>query len=242
MKIALIGYGKMGKELEKVALSRGHQIVCIIDVDNQDDFESEAFRSADVAIEFTNPTVAYNNYIKTFNAGVKLVSGSTGWMAEHGDEIKNLCEKEGKTLFWSSNFSLGVVIFSAVNKYLAKIMNQFPIYDVTMSETHHINKLDEPSCTAITLAEGILENLDRKDHWVKEVAVTANELPIHSIREGEVFGIHTIRYDSAADSISITHDAKNRGGFALGAILAAEYTMDKQGYLGMSDLFPFLKE
>ena len=242
MKIALIGYGKMGKELEKVALSRGHQIVCIIDVDNQDDFESEAFRSADVAIEFTNPTVAYNNYIKTFNAGVKLVSGSTGWMAEHGDEIKNLCEKEGKTLFWSSNFSLGVVIFSAVNKYLAKIMNQFPIYDVTMSETHHIHKLDAPSGTAITLAEGILENLDRKDHWVKEVAVTANELPIHSIREGEVFGIHAIRYDSAADSISITHDAKNRGGFALGAILAAEYTMDKQGYLGMSDLFPFLKE
>ena len=116
MKIALIGYGKMGKELEKVALSRGHQIVCIIDVDNQDDFESEAFRSADVAIEFTNPTVAYNNYIKTFNAGVKLVSGSTGWMAEHGDEIKNLCEKEGKTLFWSSNFSLGVVILSSVNK------------------------------------------------------------------------------------------------------------------------------
>lgn len=242
MKIALIGYGKMGKELEKVALSRGHQIVCIIDVDNQDDFESEAFRSADVAIEFTNPTVAYNNYIKTFNAGVKLVSGSTGWMAEHGDEIKNLCEKEGKTLFWSSNFSLGVVILSAVNKYLAKIMNQFPIYDVTMSETHHIHKLDAPSGTAITLAEGILENLDRKDHWVKEVAVTANELPIHSIREGEVFGIHTICYDSAADSISITHDAKNRGGFALGAILAAEYTMDKQGYLGMSDLFPFLKE
>ena len=158
MKIALIGYGKMGKELEKVALSRGHQIVCIIDVDNQDDFESEAFRSADVAIEFTNPTVAYNNYIKTFNAGVKLVSGSTGWMAEHGDEIKNLCEKEGKTLFWSSNFSLGVVIFSAVNKYLAKIMNQFPIYDVTMSETHHIHKLDAPSGTAITLAEGILES------------------------------------------------------------------------------------
>ena len=195
-----------------------------------------------MAIEFTNPTVAYNNYIKTFNAGVKLVSGSTGWMAEHGDEIKNLCEKEGKTLFWSSNFSLGVVIFSAVNKYLAKIMNQFPIYDVTMSETHHIHKLDAPSGTAITLAEGILENLDRKDHWVKEVAVTANELPIHSIREGEVFGIHTIRYDSAVDSISITHDAKNRGGFALGAILAAEYTMDKQGYLGMSDLFPFLKE
>ena len=241
MKIALIGYGKMGKELEKVALSRGHEIVCIIDINNQDDFESEAFRSADVAIEFTNPMVAYSNYIRTFKAGVKLVSGSTGWMAEHGDEIKELCEKEGKTLFWSSNFSLGVAIFSAVNKYLAKIMNQFPAYDVTMSETHHIHKLDAPSGTAITLAEGILENLDHKSHWVKEAATT-DELPIHSIREGEVFGIHTVRYDSAADSISITHDAKNRGGFALGAILAAEYTAGKQGYLGMSDLFPFLAD
>ena len=242
MKIALIGYGKMGKELEKVALSRGHEIVCIIDINNQDDFESEAFRSADVAIEFTNPMVAYSNYIRTFKAGVKLVSGSTGWMAEHGDEIKELCEKEGKTLFWSSNFSLGVAIFSPVNKYLAKIMNQFPAYDVTMSETHHIHKLDAPSGTAITLAEGILENLDRKSHWVKEEAATTDELPIHSIREGEVFGIHTVRYDSAADSISITHDAKNRGGFALGAILAAEYTAGKQGYLGMSDLFPFLAD
>lgn len=242
MKIALIGYGKMGKEIEKIAQSRGHEIVCIIDVNNQDDFNSEAFKSAEVAIEFTNPMVAYNNYIRAFEAGVKLVSGSTGWMAEHGEEIKQLCKEGGKTLFWSSNFSLGVTIFSAVNKYLAKIMNQFPTYDVTMSETHHIHKLDAPSGTAITLAEGILENIERKDHWVKEEAVSANELPIHSIREGEVFGIHTIRYDSEADSITITHDAKNRGGFALGAVLAAEYTADKQGYLGMSDLFPFLKD
>lgn len=242
MKIALIGYGKMGKELEKVALSRGHEIVCIIDINNQDDFDSEAFKSADVAIEFTNPTVAYNNYIRTFKAGVKLVSGSTGWMDEHGEEIKRLCREEGKTLFWASNFSLGVAIFSAVNKYLAKIMNQFPAYEVTMSETHHVHKLDAPSGTAITLAEGILENMDRKDHWVKEEATAANELPIHSIREGEVFGIHAIRYDSDADSITITHDAKNRGGFALGAIMAAEYTVNKQGYLGMSDLFPFLKD
>ena len=240
MKIALIGYGKMGKELEKLALSRGHEIVCIIDINNQEDFESEAFKSADVAIEFTNPIVAYNNYMRTFKAGVKLVSGSTGWMDEHGEEIKHLCKEEGKTLFWASNFSLGVVIFSAVNKYLAKIMNQFPVYDVTMNETHHIHKMDAPSGTAITLAEGILENLDRKDRWVKEEAANADELPIHSIREGEVCGIHSIRYESAADSITITHDAKNRDGFVLGAILAAEYTADKQGFLGMSDLFPFL--
>ena len=239
MKIALIGYGKMGKEIEQIAIGRGHEIVSIIDLNNQEDFTSESFKSADVAIEFTAPTVAYNNYIRAFNAGVKVVSGSTGWMDEHGDEIRNLCEKGGKTLFWASNFSLGVAIFSAVNKHLAKIMNQFPAYDVTMSETHHVHKLDAPSGTAITLAEGVLENLDRKDCWVKEEAKATNELPIHSIREGEVPGIHTIRYESEADSITITHDAKNRKGFALGAVLAAEFTCGKQGFLGMSDLFKF---
>lgn len=239
MKIALIGYGKMGKEIEQIAIGRGHQIVSIIDLSNQEDFSSEAFKSADVAIEFTAPTVAYNNYIRAFNAGVKVVSGSTGWMDDHGDEIKDLCGKGGKTLFWASNFSLGVAIFSAVNKHLAKIMNQFPAYDVTMSETHHVHKLDAPSGTAITLAEGVLENLDRKDYWVKEEAKATNELPIHSIREGEVPGIHSIRYESEADSITITHDAKNRKGFALGAVLAAEFTCGKQGFLGMSDLFKF---
>ena len=254
MKIALIGYGKMGKEIEKIALSRGHEIVSIIDINNQEDFESDAFKSADVAIEFTNPMVAYNNYMKAFKAGVKLVSGSTGWLEEHGEEVRKLCTEGGKTLFWSSNFSLGVAIFSAVNKYLAKIMNRFPAYDVTMSETHHIHRLDAPSGTAITLAEGILENLDRKDRWVKgtlqapdgsvsgSAECAADELSVSSIREGEVPGIHSIRYDSEADSITITHDAKNRSGFALGAVLAAEYTAGKQGFLGMSDLFPFLKD
>ena len=254
VKIALIGYGKMGKEIEKVARSRGHEIVCIIDINNQDDFESEAFKSADVAIEFTNPMVAYSNYMKAFKAGVKLVSGSTGWMTEHGEEIKKLCTEGGQTLFWSSNFSLGVSIFSALNKYLAKIMNQFPAYDVTMSETHHIHKLDAPSGTAITLAEGILEKIDRKDKWVKGTFLAPdgtisgtndcapNELPISSIREGEVFGLHTIRYESDVDTISITHDAKSRGGFVLGAVLAAEYTATHEGFLGMSDLFPFLND
>ncbi|NDV58016.1 4-hydroxy-tetrahydrodipicolinate reductase [Bacteroides sp. 519] len=239
MKLALIGYGKMGKEIEKLALRRGHEIVCIIDIDNQEDFDSDAFRSADVAIEFTNPKVAYNNYIKTFNAGVKLVSGSTGWMEEHGEEIKRMCREEGKTLFWASNFSLGVAIFSGVNKFLAKVMNQFPQYDVTMSETHHIHKMDAPSGTAITLAEGILENLDRKKNWVNTESETETELPIESIREGEVVGLHSICYESAADSITITHDAKNRDGFVMGAVLAAEFTAGKEGYLGMSDLFPF---
>jgi 4-hydroxy-tetrahydrodipicolinate reductase len=241
----------MGKEIEKIAVARGHEIVSIIDIDNQQDFESEAFRSADVAIEFTAPTVAYQNYLKTFKAGVKLVSGSTGWMDQHGEEIKRLCTEGGQTLFWSSNFSLGVAIFSAVNKYLAGIMNQFPTYDVSMVETHHVHKLDAPSGTAITLAEGILEKLDRKTRWVKgtltapdgtvsgSAQCAPDSLPVSSIREGEVPGIHSIRYESEADSITITHDAKNRKGFALGAVLAAEYTAQHTGFLGMSDLFHF---
>ena len=251
MKIALIGYGKMGKEIEKIAISRGHEIVSIIDINNRQDFESEAFRSADVAIEFTAPSVAYDNCISAFRNGVKVVSGSTGWMGEHAEEMKQLCEKEGMTFFWSSTFSLGVAIFSAVNKYLARIMNNFPGYDVSMVETHHIHKLDAPSGTAITLAEGILENLERKNKWVDgtftapdgSVSGTekceANELPISAIRRDEVPGIHTITYESEADSIIITHDAKNRKGFALGAVLAAEFTAGHTGFLGMDDLFNF---
>lgn len=250
MKIALIGYGKMGKEIERIALSRGHEIVCIIDINNRQDFDSDAFRSADVAIEFTAPSVAYGNCIEAFRQGVKVVSGSTGWINEHREEMKSLCD-EGKTLFWSSNFSLGVTIFSAVNKYLARIMNDFPNYDVSMVETHHIHKLDAPSGTAITLAEGILENLDRKDKWVMGTLTAPdgtvsgttecapNELPVSAVREGEVPGIHTIKYESEADSIIITHDAKNRKGFALGAVLAAEYTATHTGFLSMNDLFRF---
>lgn len=251
MKIALIGYGKMGHEIEKVAVARGHQIVCTIDKDNLYDFESPAFKEADVAIEFTSPMTAYENCIKAFKANIKVVCGSTGWIDQHKEEMIRLCKEENKTLFWSSNFSLGVYVFSAVNKYLAHIMNKFPSYDVSMTETHHIHKLDAPSGTAITLAEDIIQNIDRKDRWVKGTLTSpdksisgqncfdSNELPIHSIREGEVPGIHTIRYESEADSIIITHDAKNRKGFALGAVLAAEFTADHQGFLGMNDLFQF---
>lgn len=241
----------MGKEIERIARSRGHEIVCIIDVNNQEELAGEAFRSADVAIEFTSPTTAYGNCLKAFEASVKVVSGSTGWMAEHGEEMQRLCREQGKTLFWSSNFSLGVAIFSAVNRYLANIMNQFPGYDVQMSETHHVHKLDAPSGTAITLAEDILARLDRKEQWVKGTLLAPdgtlsgttecrpNELPISSVREGEVPGIHTIRYESEADSIIITHDAKNRSGFALGAVLAAEFTATHEGFLGMADMFKF---
>ena len=241
----------MGKTIEKIAIERGHEIVSIIDIDNREDFASEAFRSADVAIEFTAPTVAYDNCKEAMAAGVKVVSGSTGWYQQHEAEMREICEKEGKTLFWSSNFSLGVAVFSAVNRYLAKIMNRFPNYSVQMEETHHIHKLDAPSGTAITLAEGILENLDRKSSWVMgdltnpDGSITTgaqpaeNELKIDAIRRDEVPGIHTITYDSEADSITITHDAKNRSGFALGAVIAAEYVNEHNGLLGMSNLFDF---
>lgn len=238
MKIALIGYGKMGKTIERIALERGHEIVSVIDVDNPDDFDSEAFKSADVAIEFTAPQVALSNYRRAFAAGVAVVSGTTGW-TEALPELKKEIEAGGKTLFWSSNFSLGVNVFMAVNKYLAGIMNQFPNYNVEMTEVHHTQKLDAPSGTAITLAEEILEKLDRKTVWVKETEIKPEEIAIKSIREGQVPGIHTIRYESDVDSITITHDTKNREGLALGAVVAAEFTAGKKGFLGMEDMLKF---
>lgn len=238
MKIALIGYGKMGKEIEKIALERGHQIVSIIDINSSGNFDSDAFRSADVAIEFSQPDSAFGNYQKCFAANVPVVSGTTGWL-EHMDEVKERCEKEGKTFFYASNYSIGVNIFFAVNKYLARIMNQFPSYDVRMEETHHIHKLDAPSGTGISLAEGIIENMDRKTKWVEGESNDTAVLPIKSIREGEVPGIHEIFYESEADIISIKHDAKSRKGFALGAVLAAEFTQGKKGFLTMNDIFNF---
>lgn len=251
MKIALIGYGKMGRMIEEIALQRGHEIVCKIDVNNAQDFDSPEFASADVAIEFTNPTAAYGNYMKAFKHNVKVVSGSTGWMDDHKSDVEALTKDGKQTLFWASNFSIGVAIFSAVNRYLAKIMNNFPQYDVEMEETHHVHKLDAPSGTAITLAEEVIENIDRKTEWVKGFQhnadgteegsndVADNQMAIASIRRDEVPGIHSISYDSKADKITITHDAHSRKGFALGAVLAAEYTKEHTGLLTTSDLFNF---
>ncbi|MBQ0030501.1 MAG: 4-hydroxy-tetrahydrodipicolinate reductase [Bacteroidales bacterium] len=250
MKIALVGYGKMGKMIEGIALSRGHEIVSIIDIDNQQDFESDAFKNADVAIEFSMPKVAPANVRKCLDAGVAVVCGTTGWN-DQLDDMKKYMESKNGTMFWTSNYSVGVNIFMAVNKYLAKIMNKFPEYDVKMSEVHHVHKLDWPSGTAITLAEGIVDNLDRKDKWVKgtltapdgqvsgDAECAPNELSVSSIREGEVPGIHTITYESGADTITINHDAKSRYGFALGAVLAAEYTKGRKGFLTMDGVFDF---
>lgn len=237
MKIALIGYGKMGHAIEQIALQRGHEIVSVIDVNNQEDFTSDAFKSADVAIEFSMPAVAMDNYRRAFAAGVPVVSGTTGWL-EHLSEIKEAC-KAGQTFFYASNFSLGVNIFFALNKYLAKIMNDFPAYDVRMVETHHVHKLDAPSGTAITLAEGLIDNIERKNKWVEGKEPAEDEIGICSVREGEVPGIHTVIYESDVDTISITHDAKSRMGFALGAVIAAEFTCGKKGFLTMQDMLKF---
>ena len=237
MKIALIGYGKMGHAIEQIALQRGHEIVSVIDVNNQEDFTSDAFKSADVAIEFSMPAVAMDNYRRAFAAGVPVVSGTTGWL-EHLPEIKEAC-KAGQTFFYASNFSLGVNIFFALNKYLAKIMNDFPAYDVRMVETHHVHKLDAPSGTAITLAEGLIDNIERKNNWVEGKEPAEDEIGICSVREGEVPGIHTVIYESDVDTISITHDAKSRMGFALGAVIAAEFTCGKKGFLTMQDMLKF---
>lgn len=238
MKIALIGYGKMGREIEKIAQDREHEIVSIIDVNNLVDFDSPAFLSADVAIEFTRPDTAFSNYQKCFERNMPVVAGTTGWL-EHMNEVKEACTKQGQTFFYASNYSIGVNIFFQLNKYLAKMMNHFPSYDVKMEEIHHIHKLDSPSGTGITLAEGILENIDRKTSWKEGEFGDPNELLIHSKREGEVPGIHEIIYESEADSIHIKHDAKSRKGFALGAVLAAEYTSGRKGFLTMDDMLKF---
>ena len=251
MKIALIGYGKMGRMIEQEALLRGHQIACTIDIDNQQDFSSAAFREADVAIEFTAPTAAWGNVQRAWQEGVKVVSGTTGWFQQHSGEVEAACRHEGKTLLWASNFSVGVAIFRAINRQLARIMNRFPDYDVSLCETHHVHKLDAPSGTAITLAEIVEAELDRKHGWLHTqhtapdgttqtlAQPTQGELAVSSIRSGEVPGIHTITYDSPADSITLSHSAHSRRGFALGAVLAAEYTALHTGLLSADDLFDF---
>lgn len=235
MKIALVGYGKMGKEIEKIALERGHSVVLTIDINNQQDFTVENLQKADVVIEFTTPATAVNNYIQCFKAHVPVVSGSTGWL-ERYDEIVSLCKQYGSTFFYSSNYSLGVNIFFEINKKLAAIMNAFPQYDVCVEETHHNQKLDAPSGTAITIANDILAEVERKKSWRLNEFKTTEELQIVSKRIGTVPGIHVVEYDSAEDVIEIKHSAKSRRGLAFGAVLAAEFVQGKTGVFGMKDL------
>jgi 4-hydroxy-tetrahydrodipicolinate reductase len=249
MKIALIGYGKMGHIIEQIALSRGHEVVAAIDINNQQDFDSEAFASADVAIEFTRPQTAVENVRRCFAKGVPVVCGTTGWYASL-PEVTEECSARNAALFYTSNFSIGVNLFLAANKYLAELMNRFDNYNVRMDETHHIHKLDSPSGTAITLAEAIVERIDRKSGWVETAAPTlqpnidkplpaeapADKMGITAYRRDEVPGTHTIIYDSEVDTITFTHEAKSRAGFALGAVVAAEFLAGKKGVYTMSDL------
>jgi 4-hydroxy-tetrahydrodipicolinate reductase len=235
MKIALIGYGKMGKEIEKIALDRGHEIVLKIDITNPEDLNIENLKKADVAIEFTIPASATANYKLCFEAGIPVVSGTTGWLEKQA-EVHQLCKDLNGTFFYSSNYSLGVNIFFALNKKLAELMANHTEYSVEMKEIHHTQKLDAPSGTAITLAEGIIENMPSKKSWVNHTTGLVDEIGIISEREGQVPGTHIINYDSEVDYIEITHCAKNRKGLAFGAVLAAEYSFGKKGILTMNDL------
>lgn len=235
MNIALIGYGKMGKEIEQIALERHHNIPLIIDINNVSDLNAENLKKADVAIEFSRPETVVNNIRACFAAGTPVVCGTTGWL-EHYDAIKNECLTGGKGFFYASNYSLGVNIFFKLNQYLARIMNNFPQYEVEMEEVHHTQKLDTPSGTAISLANDIIKEIDRKDHWHLNGKDNDSALKIAAVRRDPVPGIHTITYDSQVDYISMTHSAKSRKGFALGAVLAAEFMKGKTGVFSMDDL------
>jgi 4-hydroxy-tetrahydrodipicolinate reductase len=229
MKIALLGYGKMGKVIERIALERGHEIVL-----KKDEFNTyDGLSTADVAIDFSVPTAAVDNISNCFHANVPVVSGTTGWL-EHFDEMVALCNEKQGGFISSSNFSLGVNIFFELNEYLAKIMSQFDSYKVTMEEIHHTQKLDAPSGTAISLAKGVIENSNYAN-WTLDEAKT-NEIHIEAKRIGDVPGTHTVTYDSIVDSIELKHTAHNREGFALGAVIAAEWLAGKKGIYSMKDV------
>ena len=242
MKIAIIGHGRMGSLVEKIVRERGHEVSCIIDVDDMSLYKTARFRESDVAIEFTVPAAAVNGILECFSAEVPVVVGTTGWLDSLPD-IKEMCEKGKGTLLYSSNFSIGMNIFMSVNRYLARIMNDFSNYHPSLEEVHHIHKLDHPSGTAITLAEDLIRSYHRLRKWIEPDDSKSNAepdvLPVYHKREGEVPGIHSVVWESECDSISITHSAKNRNGFALGAVCAAEWLAGKKGFFTMSD---FLSE
>jgi 4-hydroxy-tetrahydrodipicolinate reductase len=238
MNIALIGYGRMGKTIEKIAKDRNHKIVLTIDIDNASDLNTENLKKADVAIDFSIPDTAYQNILSCFEADVPVICGTTGWL-DKMDEVVSTANTQKKGFFYASNYSIGVNIFFKLNRFLAKMMNSVDGYQVSMEEVHHIHKLDAPSGTAITLAEDIIEQVDTKKDWVLDKESTHEALGIKAIRENEVPGIHRINYDSEVDFINIEHSAKSRQGFALGAVLAAEYMKEKTGYHTMEQMLKF---
>ena len=235
MKIALLGYGKMGKEIEKTALERNHQIVLVIDEFDLEDLTTDNLKKADVAIDFSTPGSAYQNIMKCFEAGVPVVSGTTGWL-ERLNEVKERCKQQGNAFFHATNFSLGVNIFFALNRNLARIMDSMQDYDVSIKEIHHIHKLDAPSGTAISLANDLIACLGRKEKWELNQHSDHMVIPITAIREDEIPGTHRVTWDSSMDKIELSHEAKSRKGFALGAVLAAEFIRDKKGVYSMQDL------
>lgn len=235
MKIALLGYGKMGKEIEKIALERGHNIVLVIDINNTKDLTIHNLKKADVAIDFSIPESAFDNILLCFEAGVPIVSGTTGWLDKF-NVISKICRDKNQTFFYASNYSLGVNLFFHLNRYLAKIMDGFESYDISMTEIHHTQKLDAPSGTAITLANDIIQHINRKKNWELTDNPAKNSIGIKALREGSVPGTHIINYDSEIDYIEIKHVAKGRKGFAFGAVLAAEFIKGKKGMFSMDDL------
>jgi 4-hydroxy-tetrahydrodipicolinate reductase len=235
MKIAIIGYGKMGKMIETMAKERGHTIGSVIDIDDHNLMTPKNLRQHDAAIEFTTPDTAFDNISKCLDAGIPVVSGSTGW-TNRLEELKIRCQEENLGFVYASNFSLGVNILFSLNERLAGIMDTQTQYDVQMTEIHHIHKLDAPSGTAKSLAEGIMENISRKKKWVLEETRHKEDIWINAIRAGKVTGVHEVIYESPADSISIKHSAKDRRGFAQGALIAAEYLQGKTGFFTMKDV------
>lgn len=235
MKVALLGYGKMGREIEKILISRGHTVDLIIDRDNGGDLSPEKMAGIDVAIEFSTPDSAYDNVVRTLRCGVPVVCGTTAWL-DRLSEVKALCEQLGGAFFYASNYSVGVNLMFRVNAMLAKLMEPFAQYDVTVDEIHHTAKLDAPSGTAVTLAEGILEGVSRKKRWELGASTEAEVLNVGAVRRSIVPGTHNVVWDSSVDEITLSHRAKSRAGFAEGAVFAAEFLVGKKGCFSMDDL------
>jgi 4-hydroxy-tetrahydrodipicolinate reductase len=238
MKIALIGYGKMGHEIEEIARSKGHEIVLKVSIENVEDNTIDNIRKADVAIEFTGPHSAFDNIIRCLDAGVPVVSGSTGWL-DRLETVRQRCHQKQGSFLYASNFSVGVNIFFEVNRRLAALMAPHPDYEIRITEIHHTEKKDAPSGTAISLADQILEKIPRKKGWVNHISNNLDELEILSERTDPAPGTHRIEYYSPIDTIEITHTAHNRRGFAIGAVLAAEFLRGKKGIYQMSDVLGF---